>query len=304
MSRLLFADLLSKSTHPERRDAHRIWAQEIITLLLALYPYNEKVSYYAGAVLASTGNVLGQNLIKSSYTEPTAFEQLFAAYSQDYLTIPAEKDKRFFQAQKHAYDHLQDECFSYSAPTSMGKSFIMRMFIKEQVLNGVKKNYAIIVPTKALINEVRSEIINDLKGLLEQCNYRVVTAAGDLALEQDHSFILVLTPERLLYLINSNPGLPIDYLFIDEAHKMSGKNSRGPFYYSVVDDLSRRDPKPHFIFASPNIPNPEVYLRLIANGHYDDENAMASSFSPVSQFKFLISIGNKTISMFNDHRKT
>lgn len=301
---LRFADLLSKSTHPEHRDAHRIWAQEIITLLMALYPDDEKVSYYAGAVLASTGNVLGQNLIKSSYTEPTAFEQLFAAYSQDYLTIPAEKDKRFFQAQKHAYDHLQDECFSYSAPTSMGKSFIMRMFIKEQVLNGVKKNYAIIVPTKALINEVRSEIINDLKGLLEQCDYRVVTAGGDLALEQDHSFILVLTPERLLYLINSNPGLPIDYLFIDEAHKMSGKNSRGPFYYSVVDDLSRRDPKTRFIFASPNIPNPEVYLRLIANGHYDDENAMASSFSPVSQFKFLISIGNKTISMFNDHRKT
>ena len=301
---LRFADLLSKSTHAERRDAHRIWAQEIITLLLALYPDNEKVSYYAGAVLASTGNVLGQNLIKSSYTEPTAFEQLFAAYSQDYLTIPAEKDKRFFQAQKYAYDHLQDDCFSYSAPTSMGKSFIMRMFIKEQVLNGVKKNYAIIVPTKALINEVRSEIINDLKGLLEQHDHRVVTAAGDLALEQDHNFILVLTPERLLYLINSNPELPIDYLFIDEAHKMSGRNSRGPFYYSVVDDLSRRDRKPHFIFASPNIPNPEVYLRLIANGHYDDENAMASSFSPVSQFKFLISIGNKTISVFNDHRKT
>lgn len=301
---LRFADLLSKSTHPEHRDAHRIWAQEIITLLMALYPDDEKVSYYAGAVLASTGNVLGQNLIKSSYTEPTAFEQLFAAYSQDYLTIPAEKDKRFFQAQKYAYDHLQDDGFSYSAPTSMGKSFIMRMFIKEQVLNGVRKNYAIIVPTKALINEVRSEIINDLKGLLEQRDYRVVTAAGDLALEQDHSFILVLTPERLLYLVNSNPKLQIDYLFIDESHKMSGRNSRGPFYYSVVDDLSRREPKPHFIFASPNIPNPEVYLQLIANGHYDDENAMASSFSPVSQFKFFISLGNKTISVFNDHRKT
>ena len=301
---LRFADLLSKSTHPERRDAHKIWAQEIITLLLALYPDDEKVSYYAGAVLASTGNFLGQNLIKSNYTEPTAFEQLFAAYSHNYLTIPAEKDKRFFLAQKYAYDHLQDDCFSYSAPTSMGKSFIMRMFIKEQVLKGIKKNFALIVPTKALINEVRSEVINDLKGLLEKCDYRVVTAAGDLALEQDHNFILVLTPERLLYLINSKPELPIDYLFIDEAHKMSGKNSRGPFYYSVVDDLSRREPKPHFIFASPNIPNPEVYLQLIANGHYDDENAMASAYSPVSQFKFLVSLGNKTISVFNDHTKT
>ena len=89
---LRFADLLSKSTHPEHRDAHRIWAQEIITLLLSLYPDDEKVSYYAGAVLASTGNFLGQNLIKSNYTEPTTFEQLFAAYSHDYLTIPAEKD--------------------------------------------------------------------------------------------------------------------------------------------------------------------------------------------------------------------
>ena len=41
---LRFADLLSKSTHPEHRDVHRIWAQEIITLLLALYPDDEKVS--------------------------------------------------------------------------------------------------------------------------------------------------------------------------------------------------------------------------------------------------------------------
>jgi hypothetical protein len=74
---LRFADLLSKSTHPQKRDNHRIWAQEIVTLLLALYPDDEKISYYAGAVLSNTGNFLAQNLIKSSYTEPTAFEQCF-----------------------------------------------------------------------------------------------------------------------------------------------------------------------------------------------------------------------------------
>ena len=40
----------------------------------------------------------------------------------------------------------------------------MRMYIKEQILAGKKKNFALIVPTKALINEVRSEIIqNDLQ---------------------------------------------------------------------------------------------------------------------------------------------
>jgi superfamily II DNA/RNA helicase len=299
---LRFADLLSKSTHPQKRDNHRIWAQEIVTLLLALYPDDEKISYYAGAVLSNTGNFLAQNLIKSIYTEPTAFEQLFSAFREDYLTIPAERDKQFYYSQKRVYDHLQDECFSYSAPTSMGKSFVMRMFIKEQVFNGVQKNFALVVPTKALINEVRSETINDLKELLEQRNYRIVSAAGDLALEKEHNFILVLTPERLLYLMNSKPDLQIDYLFIDEAHKISGKNSRGPFYYSVVDDLSRRKNKPRFIFASPNIPNPEVYLALIADGKCSD-NALATFFSPVSQFKFLVNLGNKSISVYNDHTK-
>lgn len=119
------------------------------------------------------------------------------------------------------------------------------------------------MPTKALINEVRSKIINDLEDNLKRCNYRVVTAASDIALEENHNFIFVLTPERLLYLLISNPSLEVDYLFVDEAHKLSGKNSRGPFYYKVVDMLLQKEKKPHFIFASPNIPNPQVYLRLM-----------------------------------------
>lgn len=80
----------------------------------------------------------------------------------------------------------------------MGKSFIMHMFIKEQIMNGVKMNFARIVPTKALINEMRNDTINDLKNILEEQNYRVVTAASDISLEEEHNFILIMTPERLL----------------------------------------------------------------------------------------------------------
>ena len=144
-----------------------------------------------------------------------------------FRSIPAAPEMKFFSAQKEAYDHLSDPCFSYSGPTSMGKSFIMRMFIKDEILRGAQKNYALIVPTKALINEVRSKVINDLEDNLEKCNYRVVTAASDIALEEEHNFVFVLTPERLLYLLISNPDLHVDYLFIDEAHKLSGKNKIG-----------------------------------------------------------------------------
>lgn len=99
------------------------------------------------------------SIVKSPFQELDAMDRLYSMFNDIYLTVPADRSKRFFQARKEVYDHLSDECFSYSAPTSMGKSFVMRMFIKAQIVSGIKMNFALIVPTKALINEVRSEII-------------------------------------------------------------------------------------------------------------------------------------------------
>lgn len=301
---LRFADLLSKSTHSQKADDHKMWAQEIISLLLALEPENEDVRYYAGSILSNVGNYRGKDLVDSPYIESTLQEKAFSAFCKEYLTIPSDKSKMFFLQQKHIYDKMKNGFFSYSAPTSMGKSFIMHVFIQEQIMRGEKLNFARIVPTKALINEVRTDSIDDLKVILEERNYRVVTAASDISLEEDHNFILVMTPERLLYLLMSKPDFVIDYLFIDEAHKISGRNSRGPFYYKVVDMLSRQEPKPHFIFASPNIPNPEVCLRLVTEAEKGTENAVTSSFAPVTQFKFIINCEDQTISVYNDHTKS
>ena len=303
VSALRFADLLSKSTHAMNRDKHKMWAQEIIILLYSLYPDNPDVKFYAGSVFANTGNYQARRIIDSDFYGTTALERFFAEYQNDYLTIPAAPELRFFGAQKNAYDHLSDDHFSYSGPTSMGKSFLMRMYIKDQIQHGVKMNFALIVPTKALINEIYKQVIDeDLKNLLSERNYKVVTAAGDIALEGKHNFILVLTPERLLYLLISKPDLQIDYLFIDEAHKLSGKNSRGPFYYKTVDMLLKRKKKPHFVFASPNIPNPEVYLKLLTDIETDgDDSHLCSTFLPVAQIKFSIDLNNFTVSVYNDH---
>ena len=306
---LRFADLLSKSNDPEKANVHKIWAQEIVILLNELYPDDTLIKLYAGDVFSSIGNHKGIEHINSEYQDITALERFFSDYRDDYLTIPAEPDEKFFAAQKTAYDHLTDDCFSYSAPTSMGKSFIMRMFIKNEVIHGAQKNYALIVPTKALINEVRSKVIDDLGengnlqkiNYLDRCNYRVVTAASDIALEEEHNYIFALTPERLLYLLISQPKVQIDYLFVDEAHKLSGKNSRAPFYYKVVDMLLKREHKPHFIFASPNIPNPQVYLRMMTDIEAGDDSNLAITYSPVVQVKFLVDLKNKEIQVYNEH---
>ena len=170
----------------------------------------------------------------------------------------------------------------------MGKSYVMRVFIKQQIINGSTSNFAIIVPTKALINEVRGKILSSLgKDLMSQHNYKVVTSANDMLLEQEHHFIFIMTPERFLYLMNTTDK-SVKYLFIDEAHKISTKDARSPFYYEMVDKISSTDAKPHIIFSSPNIPNPEVYLSLVPDEN-DKQNKQAV-YSPVCQMKYIVNL--------------
>lgn len=305
---LAFADLLSKSNHPTLADEQKMWAQEIITMLLYVYPEDERVSYIAGAVLEAVGNYQGFDIAKSSYRGTDILDRLTAEFKKDYYAIPGEDDKYFMVAQKMAFDRFTTDYFSYSGPTSMGKSYIMRMFIKQQILDGVKKNFALVVPTKALINEIKKKVTDDLKDNLHEFRYHIITAAGDAALEskeKNRNYVFIMTPERLLYLLINEKDVHLDYLFIDEAHKLSGADKRSAFYYQFVHMLSERDDKPRIFFASPNVPNPEIYLKLISDINLENiiDNRMASAFSPVSQEKFLINLNDKGVSIYNEHTK-
>ncbi|KWZ74410.1 helicase protein [Winkia neuii] len=298
---LRFADLLSKSTHPTNRDRHRVWAQEIALLCHILYPQDARTKAYVSAIFTTLGNYPGLKQLGVT-SDAGILDAAFNAYQAEYLTVPGDKSMKFFAPQKKIYDRLNDGKFSFSAPTSLGKSFIMRTFITNQIKSGVKANFAIIVPSKALINETRSKLIADLGEDLERRNYRIVSAAGDIVLEGDHNFIFVLTPERLLYLLIGKPAIEFEYVFFDESHKLSGKNSRAPFYYQTVTILQHRHRPPHFVFASPNIPNPEVFLRLVdPNSDENETNAVATQYSPVTQFKYLVNLHENTISSYNDH---
>ncbi len=301
---LRFSDLLSKSTDPQNTDKHKIMAQEIVALLKTVEPEHPAVDFYLGSVLLSAGNFRGMAMVTPDHQSKTLLDRFYAEFSKDIMRIPADPENQFFRSQKLVYDRLDSQYFSYSGPTSMGKSFVMRMFVKKQIMDGTRANFVLLVPTKALINEVTSSIINDLKELLAEYNYRLVTSAGALALQQKHNFIMVLTPERLLYLLISNPTLDIDYLFIDEAHKISTKGSRSAFYYKVVDMLSRRQNKPHMIFASPNIPNPEIYLKLIPDAAAEADQKLTTTFAPVSQLKYFIDFPNQEILLYNAYSDT
>lgn len=301
---LRFADLLSKSVHSKRSEKHKIWAQEIVALLNALYPENETIKFYIGSVLTNAGNYRGLGQYTSMFTGTDLLDRSYNEYVRKLMSIPADPELHFFKSQKVVYDELDKQFFSYSGPTSMGKSFIMRMFIKKQILDGKKNNFAILVPTKALINEVSSKVIDDLKDMLAEKDYRMINSAGAIVLKQKHNFILVMTPERLLYLLTEDKNFKLDYLFIDEAHKISSRDSRSPFYYKVIDLVAERSAGTHIIFSSPNIPNPGVYLNLIPLVDKGQLSEIACDYAPVSQTKHLVDLTTNSIRSYNDYNSS
>lgn len=287
---LRFADVLSKSYGHKNSERHRAWAQEIVALLNSIYPDDAKIKAYASSVLTSIGNYRGLQLIKTKYKTTSFLDELYTCFDMDYLAIPFQENKYFFHSQKEIFDHLEDSAFSYSGPTSAGKSLMMRMFIKSKIHNSSKVNFAILVPTKALISEISTELINkDLKEDLKTYSYKVVTSGNSLFLKQnDLNYIMVMTPERLLYTLITYPDLIINYVFIDEAHKINDYDGRSTFYFKVSDMLVQRNDNTHIILASPNIPSPNDLLRVLPLEKLKNSYHLKTSFTPVSQMKYVL----------------
>lgn len=300
---LRFADILSKSSYTENAPTHKMWAQEIMVLLHTLYPSDEKINTVLGSVLSSIGNYRGLNTALNDYKSVDILDRLYYAFDKERLIIPGKTDEFFFRTQKLVYDTLGKKCFSYSGPTSMGKSFVVQTYIKEQIKSGIKQNFAILVPTKALINEVRSNLCAELNVILEETNYRIVVSAGDIALKHKHNYIFVMTPERMLHLLNTENDISIGFMFVDEAHKISEKGPRSAFYYKVLNKVVERETSASIIFASPNIPNPEIYLKLIPGVKNMHVESISSKFAPVCQFKYLVNMTTGQIYSYNEHSK-
>lgn len=301
---LRFADLLSKSSYFPTADRDHLWGQEIAILLRILYPKDEAVKYYLGSVLSAVGNYRGlmSKTIEGFHSEDL-LDSIYYEYDKEEHLIPGKEEEYFFNDQMKVYYGMKEKFYSYSGPTSMGKSFVVQTFIQQQIENGSTDNFAILVPTKALINEVRSNMIGALQDKLKALNYRVVTASGDLVLQQNHHFIFIMTPERLLHMMIERENINIDFLFIDEAHKISARGGRSSYYFKVLTQLEKIRELPTVIFASPNVPNPDVYMNIIPNIKKEQMKKLISKYAPVCQFKYFLNVPERSGYYYNDYSK-
>ena len=172
--------------------------------------------------------------------------------------------------QKNVYDvHQRNDTISISAPTSAGKSFILCNILLEELLGG-NKTIVYLVPTRALISQVESDL-RDLvkKNKLEQA-VNISTVPPQEEIEQNKSNVFVFTQERLHWFLIGNESIPLHLLIIDEAHKIEDGN-RGILLQQKLEEVVKRNPTAKVYFSSPYTSNPEILLDNVLNNSKKDK---------------------------------
>ena len=160
-----------------------------------------------------------------------------------------------------------NDWLSVSAPTSSGKSRIMREWFLEHLRTSDEFSAVYLVPTRALVEEVAASFRESVGK-----STSVFMMPWDTAIHDARSRIIVMTQERLHLIQVDRPDFRVDLLFVDEAQGL-GSPHRGILLQQVIDRTVEANPKAQVVFASPLSDNPELLLDGVP------ETARRSSFT-------------------------
>lgn len=295
---LRYADLLSNSLSTDAR----VYAYQLITYLNPAYSNNAFYRTVSKAVYSKLGNFPAINYLeqKNDNVAEIPFYRLLEMESKKLIqAVPEQQGFVFTDSQYDLYTRLINSTeFSFSGPTSMGKSFIIKSFINKIIRNSPRENMVIIVPTRALINQFALDLKKDLNTDLQQYKYKIITNSSVTELtEESFNYIMVLTPERLISFLSNDNQTSVGYLFVDEAHKLAQwKDTRSITTYTAIEKcLLKHGRNLKLYFSSPNVSNPEVFLNLFNRKSTD--NIFKTDESPVTQNIFFIDLLEKRIEL-------
>lgn len=288
---LRFADILSRSEMPDARNI----SLKIIGLLLEnpKYKLDKTLKLFAASVMMKLGNFPSLEIL-GGIDEIDDEEVIREKIIKSVMQLAPNGQKIFTDAQYQIFEKLKDSNnYSFSGPTSFGKSFIMESFIEHLIkTRNAADNIVILVPTRALI----AQVVLDLKDKFSD-KYEVISHPKVPLLYRgsDKKFIFVFTAERLVAYFSDSSNPIINYLFVDEAHKLLADDSRTPLLYHTLYQAARKGV--NLYFASPNIPNSGVFLDLF---NRNSEDSLTTEESPVTQNRYFIDLLNKKSVLFTD----
>jgi replicative superfamily II helicase len=300
---LRFADILSNSKDSDSRNK----SYQIITALNHKYSTNPIYKTFSKSVFSKLGNFPAFDYLvnrNSNLAELPLLHEIELESKKIIQQVPNSENTFFTDTQFEVFSKLSSNIeFSFSGPTSMGKSFIIKSFIKNIIKNSPPENIVIIVPTRALINQFSIDLKSDFGELLETYKYKILVNSNvsDFLTEEKYNYIFVLTPERLISYLSQDNNPPIGFLFLDEAHKLASKtDSRSITTYTAIEKVQKKYGNVKLYFASPNVSNPDIFLKLFDRN--TEQRYYQTDESPVSQNLYFIDLQNKNYELYANNQ--
>ena len=184
-------------------------------------PLIKELLYTASHKMCIFGYNVQNGFYKQENINEKHISELQALYNQSIVNMYRSKVRNnniLDKSQKSIIDFYQSldiKRMLISAPTSYGKTFIMREIL---YLNQEKyKNILLVFPIVALLREnaLNMEELNQDKKM----GYNVIKSI-DREIDCQDRNIFVLTPERAMQLLAQYPNIEIDFFFYDEMYKI------------------------------------------------------------------------------------
>ena len=289
---LRFADIFSNSKDEELKNL----SYRILSKLNDDYNDNLIYNTYANAILKKLNNFPALKNIKS-VNLPINRELQYLA-DKHTLKIPYYDSMYFLPNQFVVFNNLKEEkSITFSGPTSMGKSFLIKHFIIDMIKKNKEYNICVVVPTRALIKQYVTDLNKEINKL-QLKNYKVVTNANilDFIDVNRNKFIFVLTQERLNVLLYNKNRINLNYLIVDEAYKTYDESVRGLTLYSTINTCLMKFKDLKIVFASPLINNPDIFKNTFK------ESMKSFNFreTPVTQNLFYIDLKEQIVEKIQD----
>jgi ATP-dependent RNA helicase DOB1 len=166
---------------------------------------------------------------------------IFDTYQKSYTPIQADIVKGI----------NSNKCFSFSAPTSTGKSHVFMNLIQD-----CKNDIVVIVPSRALINEYYLR----LSSVILNKEVNILTFIDKINTNFATKNIFIVTPERCRELFRQKELFNIDLFLFDEAQLSNEDSKRGLYFDSIVRRCYKAFPESKFVFAHPFVKNPESQI--------------------------------------------
>lgn len=283
----LVSILASSDNHVYQRKA-----QLFTSLLFLNNQENIEILKVCYILFSRLGNLTATKFLKNLYDEEQDNPiELKSKYEfGDFLTqeLIYEREKKIIESQDKSYliTDFQKELWqalkikneiAISAPTSSGKSFIIKKFLIDKLSNEKFYRVIYIVPSRALINQVSEDFISEINS---DIHIKTTFVEDNELFDKE---IYVLTPERCIKVLTSD--LVVDFVFIDEIQGIEDTSGRGQTFEYVFSEISAKYPNVKIVTAGPNILNPDkTFFEIFER----ESSPISTKLSPVFQIKLTL----------------